>query len=231
MRREELAANLLAVQSALAEAIAKSGRSQDSVRLMAVSKTHPYEAMLALCEEGQLLFGENRVQEGEGKLPPKGERPLSVNLIGHLQGNKAKKAIALFDRIDSVDSLRLARRLNDLVSVPYPILLELNTSGEAAKHGFESEDALFFALDEIATMENLRVEGLLTLGPLGGDERAIRTSFAALRRSFERARERFDLPSFFELSMGMSGDWPLAIAEGSTCVRIGTLLFGAREAP
>jgi len=231
MRREELAANLLAVQSALAEAIAKSGRSQDSVRLMAVSKTHPYEAMLALCEEGQLLFGENRVQEGEGKLPPKGERPLSVNLIGHLQGNKAKKAIALFDRIDSVDSLRLARRLNDLVSVPYPILLELNTSGEAAKHGFESEDALFFALDEIATMENLRVEGLLTLGPLGGDERAIRTSFAALRRSFERARERFDLPSFFELSMGMSGDWPLAIAEGSTCVRIGSLLFGAREAP
>ena len=229
MRREELAANLLAVQSALAEAIAKSGRSQDSVRLMAVSKTHPYEAMLALCEEGQLLFGENRVQEGEGKLPPKGERPLSVNLIGHLQGNKAKKAIALFDRIDSVDSLRLARRLNDLVSVPYPILLELNTSGEAAKHGFESEDALFFALDEIATMENLRVEGLLTLGPLGGDERAIRTSFAALRRSFERARERFDLPSFFELSMGMSGDWPLAIAEGSTCVRIGSLLFGARE--
>lgn len=231
MRREELAANLLAVQSALAEAIAKSGRSQDSVRLMAVSKTHPYEAMLALCEEGQLLFGENRVQEGEGKLPPKGERPLTVNLIGHLQGNKARKAIALFDRIDSVDSLRLARRLNDLVSVPYPILLELNTSGEAAKHGFESEDALFFALDEIATMENLRVEGLLTLGPLGGDERAIRTSFAALRRSFERARERFDLPSFFELSMGMSGDWPLAIAEGSTCVRIGTLLFGAREAP
>lgn len=231
MRREELAANLLAVQSALAEAIAKSGRSQDSVRLMAVSKTHPYEAMLALCEEGQLLFGENRVQEGEGKLPPKGERPLSVNLIGHLQGNKAKKAIALFDRIDSVDSLRLARRLNDLVSVPYPILLELNTSGEAAKHGFGDEDALFFALDEIATMENLRVEGLLTLGPLGGDERAIRTSFAALRRSFERARERFDLPSFFELSMGMSGDWPLAIAEGSTCVRIGTLLFGAREAP
>ncbi len=231
MRREELAANLLAVQSALAEAIAKSGRSQDSVRLMAVSKTHPYEAMLALCEEGQLLFGENRVQEGEGKLPPKGERPFSVNLIGHLQGNKAKKAIALFDRIDSVDSLRLARRLNDLVSVPYPILLELNTSGEAAKHGFADEDALFFALDEIATMENLRVEGLLTLGPLGGDERAIRTSFAALRRSFERARERFDLPSFFELSMGMSGDWPLAIAEGSTCVRIGTLLFGAREAP
>jgi len=231
MRREELAANLLAVQSALAEAIAKSGRSQDSVRLMAVSKTHPYEAMLALCEEGQLLFGENRVQEGEGKLPPKGERPLSVNLIGHLQGNKAKKAIALFDRIDSVDSLRLARRLNDLVSEPYPILLELNTSGEAAKHGFGDEDALFFALDEIATMENLRVEGLLTLGPLGGDERAIRTSFAALRRSFERARERFDLPSFFELSMGMSGDWPLAIAEGSTCVRIGSLLFGEREAP
>lgn len=228
MRREELAANLLAVQSALAEAIAKSGRSQDSVRLMAVSKTHPYEAMLALCEEGQLLFGENRVQEGEGKLPPKGERPLSVNLIGHLQGNKAKKAIALFDRIDSVDSLRLARRLNDLVSVPYPILLELNTSGEAAKHGFESEDELFSALEQIVLLPNIRVEGLMTLGPLGGSEGAIRSSFGHLRCVFERAQERFDLPAFTELSMGMSGDFPLAIAEGSTCVRIGTALFGKR---
>ncbi len=229
MRRDELATNLMVLQRALQEAIAKSGRSQERIRLMAVSKTHPYEAMLALSEEGQLLFGENRVQEGEGKLPPKGERPLTVNLIGHLQGNKARKAIALFDRIDSVDSLRLARRLHDLVSEPYPILLELNTSGEAAKHGFADEDALFFALDEIATMKKLRVEGLLTLGPLGGDERATRASFSALRNSFERARERFDLPSFFELSMGMSGDWPLAIAEGSTCVRIGSLLFGARE--
>jgi len=229
MRREDLASNLLALRSALQQAIEESGRSAESVRLMAVSKTHPYEAMLALRGAGQLLFGENRVQEGAGKLPPKEQRSLAVNLIGHLQSNKARKAVALFDRIDSVDSLSLARRLHELVNTPYPILLELNTSGEAAKHGFAGEDALFSALDAIVKMPNLRVEGLLTLGPLGGDERATRASFAALRRTFSRARERFDLPSFYELSMGMSGDWRLAVAEGSTCVRVGSLLFGARE--
>ncbi len=229
MRREELSSRLMAVALQLAEATRQSGRAAGSVRLMAVSKTHPWEAMMALCDAGQLLFGENRVQEGEGKLPPKGKRPLTVNLIGHLQGNKARKALALFDRIDSVDSLRLARRLHDLVGEPYPILLELNTSAEAAKHGFESEDALFRALDAIVTMPNLTVEGLMTVGPLTADERAIRTSFSALRRTFERAGERFDLPSFCELSMGMSGDWRLAVAEGSTCVRIGSLLFGERE--
>ncbi|MDX9914346.1 MAG: YggS family pyridoxal phosphate-dependent enzyme [Sphaerochaeta sp.] len=229
MRSDDLRARLMDIQGRVTEAANESLRKGDAVRLMAVSKTHPYAAMLALAAAGQLLFGENRVQEGEAKLPDKGERPLTINLIGHLQSNKARKALALFDRIDSVDSLRLARRLDGLIEEPYPILLELNTSGEAAKHGFKDEDALFFALDEIVTMEQLRVEGLMTLGPLGGDERATRAAFSRLRESFERAKERFDLPSFFELSMGMSGDWPLAIAEGSTCVRIGTALFGPRE--
>jgi len=227
-RSEELAHNLAQIRESIAAAASSAGRSGDSVRLMAVSKTHPWEEILALSGAGQLLFGENRVQEGEAKLAPKGQRPMRVNLIGHLQSNKVGKALSLFDRIDSVDSLRLATRIDRLSAERYPILLELNTSGEAAKHGFESEDELFSALDQIVLLPNIRVEGLMTLGPLGGSEGAIRSSFGHLRCVFERARERFDLPAFTELSMGMSGDFPLAIAEGSTCVRIGTALFGKR---
>ncbi|MDY0303738.1 MAG: YggS family pyridoxal phosphate-dependent enzyme [Sphaerochaeta sp.] len=227
-RSEELAHNLAQIKESIAAAASSAGRSGDSVRLMAVSKTHPWEEILALSGAGQLLFGENRVQEGEAKLAPKGQRPMRVNLIGHLQSNKVGKALSLFDRIDSVDSLRLATRIDRLSAERYPILLELNTSGEAAKHGFESEDELFSALEQIVLLPNIRVEGLMTLGPLGGSEAAIRSSFKRLRCVFERAQERFDLPAFTELSMGMSGDFPLAIAEGSTCVRIGTALFGKR---
>lgn len=227
-RSEELAHNLAQIKESIAAAASSAGRSGDSVRLMAVSKTHPWEEILALSGAGQLLFGENRVQEGEAKLAPKGQRPMRVNLIGHLQSNKVGKALSLFDRIDSVDSLRLATRIDRLSAERYPILLELNTSGEAAKHGFESEDELFSALEQIVLLPNIRVEGLMTLGPLGGSEGAIRSSFKRLRCVFERAQERFDLPAFTELSMGMSGDFPLAIAEGSTCVRIGTALFGKR---
>lgn len=227
-RREALALNLTRIRSDIEEAVAQSGRAQGSVRLMAVSKTHPYEEMLALSEAGQLLFGENRVQEGEAKLGLCGQRPMVVNLIGHLQSNKVRKALTLFDRIDSVDSLRLARRIDTLSEKPVPILLELNTSGEAAKHGFVSEDELFAALEEIVGLKQLRLEGLMTLGPLGGSDREVRRAFERLRLAFERVQMRFDLPAFTELSMGMSGDYHHAIAEGSTCVRIGSALFGQR---
>lgn len=227
-RSEKLALNLAEIRGDIEAAMAASGRSGQDVRLMAVSKTHPYEEILALSEAGQLLFGENRVQEGEAKLAAKGERAMAINLIGHLQSNKVGKALALFDRVDSVDSLRLARRIDRLSGERYPILLELNTSGEAAKHGFESEDALLSALDQIVLLPNIRVEGLMTLGPLDGSQASIRASFERLRLAFERVQERFDLPAFTELSMGMSGDFPLAIAEGSTCVRIGSALFGKR---
>jgi len=229
MTASDLKQNLHEILATLAEAARSAGRSPSEITLMGVSKTHPYDSILALNEAGLSLFGENRVQEGESKLPPKEGRPARINLIGHLQSNKARKALSLFDRIDSVDSLRLAQRLERMLKAPYPILLEVNTSGEASKHGFEDEAALFAALDEIAGFEHLQVEGLMTLGPLGGDEMATRKAFSALRTTFERVKERYDLPHFRELSMGMSGDYRWAIAEGSTCVRIGTALFGQRE--
>lgn len=228
-RLDELSTNIARIRDEIEEASLAAGRDVHSIRLMAVSKTHPYEEMALLAEIGQLLFGENRVQEAEGKLAPKEGRTMQVNLIGHLQSNKARKAVSLFDRIDSVDSLRLARRLASLAPAPYPILLEVNTSAEASKHGFDSEDDLFFALDEIALMPNLIIQGLMTLGPLGGTESAIRRSFSHLRSIFERVEQRFCLEHFDELSMGMSGDFRLAILEGSTCVRIGSAIFGERR--
>ncbi len=225
----ELQDNLQQVLQDISEATIASGRPSGIVQLLGVSKTHPFASIEALYDLGLGLFGENRVQEAERKLPSKEQRKMQINYIGHLQSNKARKAVELFDRIDSVDSLRLARRINRLVSEPYPILLELNTSGEEAKHGFRSTDALFAALEEILTLEHLKVEGLMTLGPLGGSEEETRASFARLRTAFEMASDRFDLPDFTELSMGMSGDYAWAIKEGSTCVRIGTALFGRRE--
>lgn len=229
MQMSELKKNYERVLAEIADAAEEAGRSAQSIQLLGVSKTHPFSSIETLYGFGLQRFGENRVQEGERKLPNKEDRAMQIHFIGHLQSNKARKAVELFDRIDSVDSVRLAKRIDRLVTDPYPILLEVNTSGDSAKHGFASEGALFSALDEIMRLEYLRIEGLMTLGPLGGSEAENRAAFAQLREIAQRAKTRFDLPHCNELSMGMSGDFREAIAEGSTCVRIGTALFGRRE--
>lgn len=206
-----------------------AGRKSTDIKLMAVSKTHSFEAMKELYGCGQLLFGENRVQEAEQKLPPLRPEGMQIHLIGHLQTNKAKKALSLFDGIDSVDSLKLALKLESLAVMPLPILLELKTADEDTKSGFENETQLFHALDVIAACTKLRVKGLMTIGPLEGDETQIRKAFALLRETAQRAKARFDSLDFSTLSMGMSADYRLAIAEGSTLIRVGTRLFGRRE--
>lgn len=230
MQRSEAQERVHTVLRAIDQAAREAGRKSDEIRLMAVSKTHPWQQIEVLHQLGITLFGENRVQEAAKKLPAASERAEKrFHLIGHLQSNKARAALSLFDRIDSVDSLRLAERLERLLDRPYPILLELNTTDEENKHGFTSESDLFSAMEVIMGFTHLRVEGLMTLGPLGGDERAVRGAFARLRRAFEGIVERFDPPYLTELSMGMSSDFAWAIGEGSTCVRVGTALFGARE--
>lgn len=216
------------IQESLAESAKKAGRAPNEVQLMAVSKTRSYQEMLELYTCGQLLFGENRVQEVQEKIPQVRQEGMMLHLIGHLQSNKARKAIELFDGIDSVDSLKLANILDGYLSWPFPILLELNTTEEASKSGFQSEDALFYALDSIMQSNYLQVRGLMTIGPLGGDEKMVRTAFSRLRNAFDAVKTRFDPPQFDTLSMGMSGDYRLAIEEGSNLVRIGTKLFGKR---
>lgn len=204
-----------------------------SVELMAVSKTHPYEAVLECYDLGQRLFGENRVQEVAEKFPPKADRPegMYVALIGHLQSNKVRKVLPLVDRIDSVDSIALMDKLERELSQGeriLDILFEVNASGEAQKSGFESDDALFEAVKHLPEVPHLKLRGLMTVGPLGNDRDANIRCFSHVRQLYDKIRDGYGI-SLDILSMGMSGDWKEACDCGSTEVRIGTAIFGKRS--
>ena len=202
-----------------------------SVFLLPVSKTKSYDAIMSVYSEGARVFGENRVQEVERKFPVPGERPegMKVYLIGQLQRNKVKKAVSLFDRIESVDSIALLEAI-DMRSAELnktmDVLLEYNSSGEDAKSGFRNEEDLVEALSRSLEMKNVRVLGLMTVGPLTDDKDEIRKAFRRTRELFDRCRE---ISNLTVLSMGMSADYEIAISEGSTEVRIGSAIFGERK--
>lgn len=222
-----VADNLRVVRSRIRAAAERAGRNLEEIRLVVVTKTLPAERVREALAAGAAEIGENYVQEAEAKLAELGPIPAVRHLIGHLQKNKAGKAAALFDMVQSVDSVELARALGRRAGElgrNLEILLEVNISGEASKFGIEPARALDLAA-ETADIEGIRLRGLMGIGPLGGDEAAVRNSFQALRRLYE------ELPSEHRqvLSMGMTGDFELAIAEGSTMVRIGTAIFGARR--
>jgi len=223
-----VAANLAAVRSRIAEAARRAGRDPSTVRLMAVTKGFPRETVVEALEAGATLFGENRVQEAETKFTDLAGR-CETHLIGHLQTNKAKAAAALFDCVQSIDSLHTAQALDARCAErgrTMDVLLELNTSGEASKSGFPGRDELAAGLEEVEKLPRLRVRGLMTVGPLTEDEGAIRAAFTRLRSAFEALA--VGRPGFDTLSMGMSSDFEIAIEEGATLVRVGTALFGPR---
>ncbi len=230
------AARLAQVEDSIAAACRHAGRSRESVRLMAVSKTHPASAIAEAAAAGMTLFGENRVQEFQQKaqeLNGLGVYNAEVHLIGHLQSNKSAKAAELFSGIDTVDSLRLAERLQDdaaRLGKTLPILLEIKLSGEEAKTGLDPKGKeIRELLDRLPDLTALRMSGLMTVAPLTGDDVVTRACFRRLRELRDDWSGQYPRLSFEELSMGMSGDFGLAIEEGSTCIRIGTALFGARE--
>ena len=209
----------------------KAGRSDsEKIFFTAVSKTRTVDEM----HEAEKFihidyFGENRVQEAESKNLVFGQRKIAWRLIGHLQANKARKALEIFDYIDSLDSIELAQRLNRIsgeLNKITRVLIEVNTSGEESKSGVSHQN-FNKLVDNVIELENLRLEGFMTVGPLTENQSEIRRSFAQLRELSEHAREHtgLELPI---LSMGMSSDFELAILEGSTMVRIGSLLFGPR---
>ena len=229
-----IAQNLALLRTQIAEACARADRPASSVALMAVSKMHPVEALLEAYAAGQRLFGENRVQEWQSKHPvTQTLEGLEAHLIGPLQSNKSSRAAELFDAIDTVDSLRLAVRLNEAaksLNKQLPILIEVKLSPEESKHGLAPEE-LPALLDALAPLEHLRVDGLMTVAPWPGDlaragEEA-RPYFRRLRELRDEAAARH--PSVTQLSIGMSNDFAAAIEEGSTCIRIGTAIFGKRE--
>lgn len=203
--------------------------SNPSVVLLAVSKTKSYEKVLEAYSDGARLFGENRVQEIEKKFPLVRPEGMKVYLIGQLQRNKVKKAVALCDRIESVDSLELLEKIDSeagKIGKRMEILFEVNSSGEEQKSGFRSAFELINAVKRAGTLPNISLIGLMTVGPLGGDR-------DKNMKAFRYTKELFDEINFFHpltvLSMGMSGDWREAVESGSTEVRIGSAIFGARN--
>jgi pyridoxal phosphate enzyme (YggS family) len=224
----EIAANLERVRGEIAAAAARSGRSPNEIELVAVTKTHPAEKVQAAVEAGQTLFGESRVQEARAKIPLLPSR-LRWHFIGHLQKNKIRHALPLFELFHSVDSLALAQnmqRLADEDGMQPRMLLEVNLAGEASKHGFAPE-ALRRDLEALLSLGRLTVEGLMTIPPLAPEAEASRRFFAALRELRDDLETEFNL-RLPQLSMGMSGDYAIAIEEGATMVRIGTAIFGSR---
>ncbi len=222
--------NLAGLRKRLATAEALAGRVPGGVSLLPVTKTHPAEAVCHAVRAGLAAVGENRVREAVEKRAALAALAVRWELIGHLQSNKAKPAVETFDRIQSVDSIKLLERLDRLAGEArrrLPVLLEFNTGEDPNKYGFAVADGEA-ALEAALGCEQLVVEGLMTVAPLEGGRDAARRAFERLRelRDGLAARAGHPLP---ELSMGMTGDLEEAVAAGSTQVRVGTALFGARE--
>jgi len=217
-----------AVQAEIAEACLAAGRAVSEVELLAVTKNHPVQAPEFAARLGLRAVGENRVQEGASKRAECTAK-LDWELIGHLQSNKAKLAAEHFDRVQSVDSLKLLDLLDKAAATlgkTLPVLLQINAGRDPAKFGAEIEDGPAL-LDRALTCRNLRLDGLMTIAPLSQDSEVARSCFATLRNLRDDYARRSGLP-LHTLSMGMSGDLKAAILEGSTQIRVGTALFGAR---
>jgi len=229
-----IAENLARVRERIDAAARRAGRQSEDIVLMAVSKTFPADTIREAYAAGLRLFGENRVQEFAGKTDALRDlRDAAWHLIGHLQSNKAVKAAELFAAVDSVDSLRLAQKLNasaQQLGKKLQVLIEINVGGEAAKSGVAPDsrelEELLLAAPEL---EQLEFRGLMTVPPFTKDTEEARPYFRKLREVRDQiASRRLAQMSVNELSMGMSHDFEVAIEEGSTCVRVGTAIFGER---
>jgi len=227
-----IADNLANLHERIAETCRRVNRVESDVALMAVSKVHPVEVILEAYAAGQRLFGENRVQEFQEKSQHVSElADARFHLIGPLQSNKTNRAAELFDSVDTVDSLKIAQRLNSAAATlgkKMPVLIEVKLSPEESKHGLAPEE-LPGLLTALETLESVKAVGLMTVPPWSEDAETARPYFRELRRLRDEAQKAH--PAITQLSMGMSNDFVVAIEEGSTCVRVGTALFGKREYP
>ena len=225
---------LTELSTELAELATQAGRSPEEIKLIAVSKTHPSELIAEAFQAGQVRFGENRVQEASEKIKKLQNPGIEWHLIGHLQKNKARFCPGRFDWIHSVDSQELLELLEKqcaLQSQPIQILLQANLSQEDSKSGVSDYDNLCRLLEKTQGCQWLRCRGLMTMAAATDDANKIRKTFSQLRTWLEKLRNEFTLTTFTELSMGMSSDYRIAIAEGATMVRLGTTLFGERNKP
>lgn len=230
----EFVANIAAVQSRIKAAAEKAGRDAAEVRLLPVSKTVPEERIRLAVEAGCTELGENKVQEAKRKHGNLSDLPVKWAVIGHLQTNKAKDVAAFASEFQALDSLRVAEALDrrlQMAGRSLDVFVQVNTSAEDQKYGLPPDELLGF-LRELPRFETLRVRGLMTLALFTDDAVRVRECFALLRTLRDRARETDpELVGPAELSMGMSGDFEMAVEEGSNCVRVGQAIFGARPTP
>ena len=226
-----IADNLQRVQQRIAAAAERSGRTAADITLVAVSKTISVERIQEAISAGVKHLGENRVQEAREKIPQI-DAPVTWHMIGHLQRNKAKYAVRLFDMIQSIDNPELAQEVDKRaaqVNRVMPVLIEVNTSGEASKFGVAPEQALELAR-QVDSLPNLQLQGFMTIAVFSEIEQAVRDCFKRLREIYETARiQSWERANISVLSMGMSHDFEWAIEEGATMVRIGTAIFGPRR--
>lgn len=240
----DIARNLARVEERTAEAALRAGRDPAEITLVAVTKMHPPDVVVAAYQAGALHFGENRAEEGAVKIPVvhaaiTGPRP-TWHMVGHVQSRKAEAVVAHFDYVHSVDRLKIARRLGRFAQEAgraLPVLLECNVSGEETKFGFDLQgweqdvakrEAFFAAVEESLALPGLSVQGLMTMAPFVADPETVRPVFASLRALLDALRERFSAQDWRHLSMGMTDDFEVAVEEGSTMVRVGRAIFGAR---
>src|ERR1700719_4485543 len=221
--------NLERVRSQIADVAEKSGRQPRDVELIAITKTHDAERVREAYEAGQSLFGESRVQEARAKIP---ELPSNLrwHLVGHLQKNKIRHALPLFELIHSVDSLALAQDMNRIAEEEglHPrVLLEVNVAGEGSKFGFKPA-TLRAEMESLLALSRLSILGLMTIPPLAEEAEASRKYFIQLRELRDSLEKEFDL-DLAHLSMGMTNDFAIAVEEGATLVRVGTAIFGERS--
>ncbi len=227
----DVSGNLERVREQIAEAAAKSGRPVEEIELVAITKTHPVERIREAIEAGQMLFGESRVQEARSKIP---ELPSNLrwHFVGHLQKNKIRHALPLFELFHSVDSLALARDIDRIAAdegMRPRALLEVNVAGEGSKFGFKAE-TLRVEMESLLALPRLSIEGLMCIPPLAEEAEASRKFFVRLRNLRDSLEKEFHakLP---HLSMGMTNDFPAAVEEGATLARVGTAIFGERCKP
>ena len=222
-----IAENVSTVRRKIQEACARAGRDPAEVLLLSVSKGHSVEGIEEVASHGLRIFGESKVQEAKAKIPQCSSR-LQWHMIGHLQSNKARDAVQLFEMIQSIDSLPLAQEVNkwaDKLGKRLPVLLEVNTAGEASKYGFSPET---IPIEEINALPRLEIQGLMTIAPYTTAPERVRPYFRALRELKDACSDKLGAP-LPHLSMGMSGDFEIGIEEGATIIRLGTALFGPRS--
>ena len=234
VEQQTISERLAAVRESVDDACRRAGRSAEGVTIMAVTKTQDAAAVHQAYQAGIRCFGENRVQEALQKY--QGElcrlAGLDLQMIGHLQRNKARDAVSLFSTVQSIDKPQTAEALQQWChksNRTMDVLIEYNTSGEDSKHGITTSHDLLTCVEKVLQMDRLQLRGAMTIGPFTEDQQQIRAAFRLLAQRFEEVRQRLAPPAFDVLSMGMSNDYQIAVEEGSTMLRLGTVLFGSRS--